>query len=225
MSVYLTPVTFENAHPTPSDDAAAWAACVSDGISSGCAMSKSGSTLSLAAGKLVIKGRIARVDTAQAFSVSGTSGYARLVITIDLSKTLAQQVALDIQTASSESGFSSLTQDDINEGGTKYQQVLCLMSLGSSGISSILWKIGKAHANAYGVDVTLTPSGWNSSNEKTVRVTGVLPESEIICTYKYSEKAAFVAADVDAVSYGLGWVKFHVANVPGANVTARLLIL
>lgn len=216
MSVYLTPVTFENQFITPSDDGAAWAACMTDGISAGCALSLSGTTLTIATGKIVAAGRTARVDGSKTFSIS--NNYSRLVLTIDLSKTAAEQVALDIESASAISGFPALTQNDINNGGAKYQFVVCLCSS-----SAILWKCGKAHSNGYGVQVTLPAAGW-SSHQQTVYVDGVTADSNAIVTYAPASQAAWEAAGIYASAQGDGTITFTCATDPSSNVTANVLL-
>ena len=216
MSVYLTPVTFENQFITPSDDGAAWAACMTDGISSGCALSLSGTTLTLAAGKIVAAGRTARVDSAQTFTIA--NNYSRLVLTIDLSKTSAEQVALDNESASAISGFAALTQNDVNNGGTKYQFVVCLCSS-----SAILWKCGRAHSKGYGVQVTLPSANW-SSHQQTVYVDGVTADANAIVTYAPASQAAWEAAGIYASAQGNGTITFTCTTDPSSNVTANILL-
>lgn len=216
MSVYLTPVTFENQFITPSDDGAAWAACMTDGISAGCALSLSGTTLTLAAGKIVAAGRTARVDAAKTFSIS--NNYSRLVLTIDLSKTAAEQVALDIESASAISGFAALTQNDINNGGTKYQYVVCLCSS-----SAILWQCGRAHSRGYGLQVTLAAAGW-SSNQQTVYVNGVTADVNCIVSSAPANQAAWDAAGVYAYSQGAGTITFKCETAPSGALTANVLL-
>lgn len=216
MSVYLTPVTFENQFITPSDDGAAWAACMTDGISAGCALSLAGTTLTLAAGKIVAAGRTARVDAAKTFSIS--NNYSRLVLTIDLSKTAAEQVALDIESASAISGFSALTQNNVNNGGQKYQFVVCLCSS-----SAILWKCGAAHSKGYGVQVPLPAAGW-SNHQQTVYVDGVTADANAIVTYDPSSKAAWEAAGIYASAQGDGTITFTCTTDPSVAVNANVLL-
>lgn len=216
MSVYLTPVTFENQFIVPSDDGAAWAACMTDGISAGCALSLSGSTLTLAAGKIVAAGRTARVDTAQTFTIANS--YSRLVCTVDLSKTASEQVALDIESASAISGFAALTQNDINNGGTKYQFIVCLCSS-----SAILWKCGKAHSKGYGVQVTLPAADW-SSHQQTVWVDGVTADANCIVTYAPASASDWESAEINATAQGDGTITFTCVDDPTNDVTANILL-
>lgn len=217
MSVYLTPVTFENQFITPSDDGAAWAACMTDGISSGCVLSLSGTTLTLAAGKIVAAGRTARVDAAKTFTVSNT--YSRLVLTIDLSKTAAEQVALDIESASAISGFAALTQNDINSGGTKYQFEICLVSG-----SAIVWKCGRAHSRGYGYQVTLQSGVWDNNNRYTIWANGVSAETNVIITPDPSSQAVCDACGIYAVSQSNRIITFGCTTVPSSDVKMNILL-
>lgn len=223
MSTYLTGTTFAGKRVTPSDDGAAWASCVHDGLMGG-DITVNGTSLRLSVGKIIACGRIARVTAQTDIATDYSQGaYGRLVLTIDLSKSASQQVALDMEYAASEAGFASLVQNDINNGSTKYQLVLCLAALTASA-TTILWKIGPAHGKGYGLTVTL-PASWNASNEQTVKVNGVTANTNVICTYTYSGKEAFQAADIDAVAQGDGWVRFHAATPPESTVTVALLLL
>lgn len=219
MSVYLTPVTFEGQHPTPSDDGALWAAGVTDGISSGCALSRSGATLTLGAGKFVVAGRTARVEAAKTFSL-GASGYDRLVLTVDMSKSVSQRVALDVENSATLAGFPALTQNDINNGGTKYQIVICLIDVSAPGI---LWTCGRSHSRGYGVQVTLAAADW-SSNQQTVYVDGLTAGSNVICTYDPASEAAWLAAGITASSQGDGTLTFTCTTAPSGAVTANILL-
>lgn len=216
MSVYLTPVTFEDQFITPSDDGAAWAACMTDGISSGCALSLSGNTLTIGVGKLVAAGRTARVDAAKTFTIA--NNYSRLVLTVDLSKSASEQVALDIESASAISGFSALTQNDINNSGQKYQFVVCLCSS-----SAILWKCGRAHSKGYGVQVTLPAANW-SSHQQTVYVDGVTADANVIATYAPTSASDWEAAGINATAQGDGTLTFVCVDDPTNDVTANILL-
>lgn len=162
MSIYLTGVTFKNAKVRPLDDAAVFASVVTDGIANGCELSIAGATLNLGAGNIIACGRNLKVPAAQAIAVTGaSSGYARLVLTIDLSASENQQIKLDLEYAASESGFSSLTQENINSAGTLYQVELVRVVLGSSGISHIL-SFASSHADGVGMSYTLPRSLWEA---------------------------------------------------------------
>lgn len=146
-------VTFAEQKVTPSYDAVVRRAGLTDGILSGCLLSYSGSTLTMAAGSLLAAGRQIHHTAASNWAVvDATSGYARLVLTIDLTQAATkdsfEQISAEIQYASSVNGFSSLTQNDINGTGTKYQVAVCVVSLGTGGISGIVSSLPSSVARA-----------------------------------------------------------------------------
>lgn len=218
MSIYLPGVTFPSQRVTPSDDGAVFAACVSDGLY-GSTITLSGTSLLLSVGKIIACGRVIRVPSQQLITMTESSGNARLVLTIDKSKSAGEQVALDVQYGSDT--LTSLTQQDINGSGTKYQVALCLYDITHA---TILWDCGPAHGKGHGVSVSLPVNGW-ANNEQTVYVSGATPTNNITCTYAYASKDAFQAADIDLVGQGYGWARFHAVTVPSAAVTVNLLLL
>lgn len=222
MSIYLPGVTFPSQRVTPSDDGAVFAACVSDGLYGG-TITTSGTSLRLTVGKIIACGRVIRIASQTDIAMTQSSGYARLVLTIDLSKSEAQRCALDVEYQSSKAAFSALTQNDINNGGTKYQVAMCMARLSSSA-TTILWTCGTAHGKGHGVQVTLPTDGW-ANNEQTVNVSGVTSATNVTCTYDYASKDAFQAADIDMVAHGYGWITFHAVTTPSAAITANLLLL
>ena len=150
MSTNFTGVTFAKQKVTPADDAIVRRAILPDGILTGCALSYSGSTLTMAAGQLMVCGRQIKHPSAQNWAVSdATSGYARLLLTIDLTRTASKetfdQVVDTIEYATSADGFSELEQADINSAGTKYQIAVCVVSLGTGGITGIIEELDKSN--------------------------------------------------------------------------------
>lgn len=217
MSEYLIPVTFEGQHIAPSDDGAAWASGLTDGILSGCALTKNGAALTIAAGKIVAAGRVARVDNARTFALA-TSGYDRLVLTIDLSKTAEEQVALDIQHSSSQV-FPALTQGDINNGGTVYQAEICIISS-----SKIIWQIGRAHSRGFGTSVSLPAASSWANNRQTVNVNGVLATTNVIVTPDPASQAVCDANEIYALSQADHTITFRCTTVPSSAVTFNILL-
>lgn len=146
-------VTFADQAVTPADDAIVRRAILPDGILAGCEISYSGSTLTMAAGFLLACGRTFQNVSAQNWAVvDATSGYARLVFTIDLTKTATEfvfkQIESTVEYATSQDGFLDLQQDDINLSGIRYQIEVCKMSLGTGGITGIISQIEKSEAGA-----------------------------------------------------------------------------
>lgn len=153
MSLNFTGVTFAEQKITPSDDAIIRRAILPDGILTGCAISYSGSTLTMAAGQLMVCGRQIRHPSAQNWAVvDANSGYARLVLTIDLTRTATKdtfdQIVESIEYATAVDGFPELEQADINTTGTRYQVAVCVVSLGTGGITGIVSYLGTVALNA-----------------------------------------------------------------------------
>ena len=147
MSEYFSGVTFAQQRVTPSDDGQLRRAFLPDCIISGCAFSYSGTTLTMGPGLLFLCGRIARHPLAQHWPVvDATSGFARLVLTVDLSRTATvdefDQVVDSIEYADTVDGFAPLIQEEINTGETRYQAAVCVVSLGAAGITGIVQKLG-----------------------------------------------------------------------------------
>ena len=185
MSTNFTGVTFAKQKVTPADDAIVRRAILPDGILTGCALSYSGSTLTMAAGQLMVCGRQIKHPSAQNWAVSdATSGYARLLLTIDLTRTASKetfdQVVDTIEYATSADGFSELEQADINSAGTKYQIAVCVVSLGTGGITGIVEELEKSEASAgklFAVIGVTYPAGstctcTNGSKTLTAKGTG-----------------------------------------------------
>lgn len=148
MSGNYAGITFANQKISPSDDAIVRRAILPDGKLTGCEISYSGSTLTMSAGHLMVCGRQIRNPAAQNWAVvDATSGYARLVLTIDLTRTSTKetfdQVTDAIEYATAQDGFTSLEQADINGSGTRYQVAVCTVSLGTGGITGIVSQLEK----------------------------------------------------------------------------------
>lgn len=178
MSIDFTGVTFPQQKVTPSDDAIARRAMLSDGILTGCALSYAGTTLTMGAGHLMICGRQVRHPSPQNWAVTDAStGFARLVITVDVTRTSTRdsfdQVNASIDYAASEDGFDALEQADINGSGLRYQVAACIVSLGAGGITGIVSQLepsagGGASLNFKIVGGETQPSGVR---ENTIWVT------------------------------------------------------
>lgn len=144
----LTGITFANQKITPSDDGRLYGAMLADGILTGCGITFAAATLSVAAGSLLIGTRELRTS-GETLSVTGaTSGYARVIIDIDLTraatKTSFEQAQFQIQYAASLDAFASLERQDINTAGTHYQAVFCVLSLGTAGITGVVSSLASA---------------------------------------------------------------------------------
>ena len=149
MSEFFSGVTFSQQRVTPADTAVFQRAVLSDGILTGCGLSYSGYTLTMAPGELVACGRAFKHVSSQNWAVvDATSGFARLVLTIDLTRTASKvsfdQIVDSVEYASSVDGFPDLEQADVNASGTRYQIVVCVVSLGVGGITGIVSSLRRA---------------------------------------------------------------------------------
>lgn len=143
MSEYFTGATFAMQRVAPTDDAIVRRAMLTDGILCGCTLSCSGTTLTMGAGQLMICGRQIRHVADQNWPITGaTNGFARLVLSVDLTRTATKdtfdQVVTEIEYATSQNGFADLAQEDINNGASIYQVPVCVVSLGAGGITGIV---------------------------------------------------------------------------------------
>lgn len=155
MSENFRGVTFAEQDVTPADDAIVRRAIMPDGILTGCEISYSGSTLTMAAGYIIACGRTFQHIAAQNWAVvDATSGFARLVLTIDLTKTATEatfnQIESSIEYAAAEDGFVDLEQSDINLSGTRYQIAAAVVSLGTGGITGIVSQLALSRVEGGG---------------------------------------------------------------------------
>ena len=163
MSDFFKGITFPWQEVTPSDDAIVRRAMLPDRRLSGCELSYSGYTLTMAAGSMIVSGRQFRHTAAQNWAVTGaSSGYARLLLTIDVTKASTEnafeQISASIEYATAANGFTALRQDDINNAGTIYQAVVCVVSLGAGGITGFIEQIVKGALTS--ADVGARPNTW-----------------------------------------------------------------
>lgn len=143
MSTNIHGINFDNQTVTAKDHGKLFQCAIEDGIISGCELSFSGSSLMITPGYLIAAGREMKLTANTAVIIDGAaSGFARVLITIDLAQTATagnfEQAVFTIEYATSLMGFPVLTQEDINSTGSIYEFPLCVVSLGTAGISSIV---------------------------------------------------------------------------------------
>ena len=226
MSEFFTGVTFPQQKITPSDDAAIRRAVLADSILSGCALTYAGSTLAMGAGLLIGCGRQFRHTAVQNWAVTGaTSGYARLVLTIDTTRASTKdsfnQIVDTIEYASSLDGFLQLQQDNINEAGTIYQIAVCVVSLGAGGITGIIHKLA---GNA--VVAVLPASGWVNT-QQTITVLGVSADYGIPVAADEADAAnseSYADANVKAFQKANGSVTFRCDSVPSRDLQVLIAL-
>lgn len=226
MSDLFTGVTFPNQKVTPSDDASIRRAVLADSILSGCKFSYSGSTLTMGAGVLVACGRQFKHTAAQNWAVTGaTSGYARLVLTIDTTrgstKESFDQITDSLQYAAAVDGFPELTLEDVNGAGTTYQVTACIVSLGAGGITGIVAQLG-----GNDVQVTLPVSGWAALQQR-VLIPGISADYSVFVAVDETDAAnaeAYHDASVKPVSKENGSLTFSCKSVPVRDLTVNVAL-
>ena len=226
MSESFTGITFPQQKVRPSDDAAIRRAALADSILSGCVLSYAGYTLTMGAGLLIGCGREFRHTAVQNWAVTGaTSGYARLVLTIDTTRASTKdsfdQIVDTIEYASSLDGFLPLQQDDINNAGIIYQMAVCVVSLGTGGITGIVHKLDR---NA--VTAVLPKSGW-ANNQQTITVLGVSADYPIAVAVDESDidnSEAYSDANVKAFRKTNGSVTFRCDSAPSRDLQVHIAL-
>ena len=217
MSGKYTGVTFANQKVSPSDDAIIRRAILPDGKLTGCDISYSGSTLTMSAGHLMVCGRQIRIPAAMNWPVvDATSGFARLVLTIDLTRTATKenfdQVVDSIEYATSKNGFATLDQTDINGAGTRYQVAACIVSLGTGGITSIVSQLEKCEVGAgLNFKVVGGTTQPNDPKENTIWVN----TSEEITGWAFSVSAPA------SPSGGMVWFEIGLSSVVAFNALKK----
>lgn len=202
-------VTFAKQNVTPADDGLIRRALISDGILTGCNFSYSGYTLSMRAGALIVCGRQIRHPSAQNWAVVGAkSGYARLVLDIDLTKSstkeLFEQVSTTLEYATDEAGFTELIQEDLNVSGSHYQIALCVVSLGEAGITGIVSQLDSAAGTGGNFSVVGGLTQPTSPKENMIWV-----KADV----KKAPKYVFAVAAPESPSEGLIWFRATAAGI------------
>ena len=156
-------VTFENQLLAEMDDGNLQEFLLRDGILRGLGLSYNGSNLTIGSGYLIAAGRLIGNDSALTIAVPASSGYARIVLVIDLTGTATESVFTQLSTrvdsAASVSGFPDLVQGDINGGvDTTYELALAIVATSASGITGIESQLGAAGLNPILGEAAVTAS-------------------------------------------------------------------
>ena len=144
---YLTGITFPQQTFTPAEWGQMFSAVMADGILNGCAVTGSGTNVNLAAGAMIIKGRLIEVPSTvtEATSPTYSSGYGRVKVCIDTTNTstslVNQQAYIDTEYSSSET-FPALTQQDLNGSGPLYEVELAIVRYSGGSIAEVTQKLG-----------------------------------------------------------------------------------
>lgn len=145
------------------------------GITRGCDLSVSGSTLYISPGYILSHGRMTQIvgtESIEAPSVTSGSLYARLVYRIDLtmenSETEFTQGFFEVLT--SATGYPTITQEDIDADGTTFDLPFARFMITSSGISGLVDESVKFDTSTY---ITLAANGWTQSGSVYVQTASV----------------------------------------------------
>lgn len=227
MSISLPGVNFVAQKITPSSDTALYRAAQGDGILAGCGMTAAGSSLQLAAGWLLLGGKEIPVPAQSVPVTEALSGYARLVVTVDLTRTATaevfDQVKLDVEYASSILGFASLQQEDLLGSGSVYQQALCVLSLGASGVTGIVRQLGRAAARPDAYSLTLPAADWDGTSLQ-VAFPQELGAVHIDASPAPASWLAWRDCGLRLVSTGPGVLNFAADAAPAEDLTAQILL-
>lgn len=218
MSDNFRGITFARQHVAPADDAIVRRAILPDGILSGCKITYSGYTLTVASGYMIACGRMFQLPAAQNFAVTdATSGYARLVFTLDMTKTATKevfdQISAVVEYASAEDGFSDLEQTDINLSGVMYQIAVCVVSLGSGGITGIVSSLDLSRADGAGLNFSVVGG--------TTQPTG--PKENMIWVNTSQKIASWIlsASEPETAEEGMVWISIGTSSPAGFNALKK----
>lgn len=136
-------ITFDNQVVTAKDHGRLFHQMLSDGVISGCAITKTATSVTVGAGYLLVAGRLIRLTSAQTLTIAlpSVGGFSRVLVTINLSGTATasqfNQVTLSTEFATAVANFRTLTKGDVNGAGTLYEYELCVLRVLTSGVYSV----------------------------------------------------------------------------------------
>ena len=125
-------------------------ALMSDGIIRGCALTFTGTSITMGVGSFVVQGAITEIDAAETTDLSApiANGYVRLIFHVDLdevpSTTEFTQGWFTYDYSATLSGFSALTQEDINGTGSVYEKEIGVWTMVSSECTALVRSIAIA---------------------------------------------------------------------------------
>lgn len=197
-------VTFDNQEVAASDHGTLYKNILNtDGIISGCAVTFSGSVATIAAGYLMVAGRLIQLTVAETLTVAASGNYARIIVNIDTSQTATtssfEQVSFSVDYAASPDGFSPLTQQDINAGGgNTYQAALAILTLSGANITAIYEGPYASGVSALSAQILATPrnignAAFDGSSDISLAQMGAASTDASSITGAASTLAAFTA--------------------------------
>ena len=137
-------VTFDYQSPTAKDHGRLFQGILEDGVLKGCAISFTGTEVTIGTGYMIVAGRLLQVTAAETITINSSDAYARIMVQVDLSGTATTEEFAQVEVladyASSLNGFSSPTQEDVNATGTVYQFEFAKLKLTSGNVTAISWQ-------------------------------------------------------------------------------------
>lgn len=154
------------------------------GVTQGCNITRNTQNITVSPGYFFIRGGLLREDTGTDNEIPSEAGYYKLVYEIDLSKTNQKYVFNQgsYKFIRSTGGYPSLTQEDLDNGGTVYQLPFCQFRVTEQGVEDFvdirpLVNYGIYLTEEDGEDfVNKSDRGsitvWNSTNQGIFQGTG-----------------------------------------------------
>ncbi len=145
-------VTFDNQSPTAKDHGRLFQGIITDGKLSGCAVTYSGTLVTIGTGYMIVAGRLIQITAEEQVTINSSAAYARICAQLDMSGTATTeefaQVEFVVDYASSLNGFSAPTQEDVNASGTVYQFEFAKLKLTSGNVTALSWQAPSAEVCA-----------------------------------------------------------------------------
>ena len=140
----LNGITFDAQNVQSADDAKLFYRLLGkqNGVVTGCAVTASGGNLTVAAGYMAVYGRMSKVTGSEVKAAPSSTGtlYCRLVYEVDLSKvnTSSSFNQGTIKILQSATGYPTLTQENLDEGGSVYQLPLAKFTATNGTVASLV---------------------------------------------------------------------------------------
>lgn len=107
------------------------------GVIKGCNLSNTTNSVTVSSGFFCVRGRFLEIEGTDTLTTGTDNAYCKLVCEIDLSKenTESELTQATLKIVKSTTGYPSLTQQDITDGGTIYQFEFAQFRTGTGGIT------------------------------------------------------------------------------------------
>lgn len=166
-------ITYSNQRVSAADHGSLFAKLFSDGVLTGCGMSHTLNTCTIASGAFIVAGRLTNIIGSETITfASGHSGYARIVGVIDLTQAAPvggdgfAQFSFRVDYGATLETFNDpayeLIQDDINDRGTKYEVEWGVVPIDAEGVvqGEAIRYISSAESQSGGEPGTITGNSY-----------------------------------------------------------------